>query len=61
MDRIQTQESGIQKFSISFLVAGEWLGLCNWPAPTQVLDNANASDGSAMHYVLGACVQVCLP
>ena len=31
-------------------MAGEGLGLCKWPASTQVLDNANASDGSVMHY-----------
>ena len=51
----------LHQVAIPFHVAGEWLGLCKWPASTQVLDNANASDGSVMHYLLGACVQVCLP
>ena len=36
-------------------------GSVQMAASTQVLDNANASDGSVLLHLLGACVQVCLP
>ena len=38
-----------------------WKRIGKWPASTQVFDNANESDESVMHYLLGACVQDCLP